>query len=618
MTKTNEDTDRLIMAVEYAGYGWRVLPIRPASKLPIVKAWQRAATAEKTAIIAWWKKWPTANVGICLGEGSNLIDIECDSEQAEKDYLSLFDGDLPVTATYQGARGKHRLFRWHKELPGGAVIHLGKIEVRTGNVGKGAQSVFPPSIHPSGIAYQWLVPPSECPPVAIPDAILARLWNLAGDDLAPPPGDDVGEHTATERATLYVETIEGSTEGGRNKQGYRVACVLLRDFALPQADAWPILEAWNQRNQPPLEEKELRQCATSAEKYGLGVVGSKLDGTAPTKPRRPKKWEPKQASESLDLDADTAVDMASYSQMIVNQGRELVKQQHVKLLFQAVRAVNLHLEHPLDENELKAVFTLALKTERSKRMAQQAEEVLNPSPENAIDRAAQQGTRPVWKMTIVHSDPPRYELHSPLFRKVPFIVLDSKQMNSPGAIRVAALDQAECALPKAFDKLWGSPGGLYETVIHTADHRAAPLEDQRHLVVANCLRGKLAKARIIEEGKEPDSRGRPCLMPDGSIVFIFDSVWEELWQGPHRIEKGELSKLLQTLGVKWRKFGPRGKQSPRFKCLPRSAIEDMEKMLEEASRSTPWGTDENDGGVLPDGNGGKAEPYSKNDQQNNP
>jgi len=594
---TSADADRLVRAaLEYAGYGWRVLPIQPASKRPFIKAWQRAATDQWKQITAWWDQWPAANVGVCLGEGSGILDLECDSPKAEQEYLALFDGDPPVTATYQGQRGKHRLFRWRNDLPGGAVVKLGDIEVRTGNGGKGAQSVFPPSIHPSGVLYQWLVPPGDCPPAALPDAILARLWNLAGDDLTPPAGEGGGA-TPVERAAAYVGSIEGCATGSRNQRGYRVACVLLRDFALSATDAWPILVAWNARNQPPLDEAELRHCAASAEKYGLGVIGSKLKEPTATKPRRAKRWEPTVPeatnTEVTDEFAFLASvgpppDMSDFIAVCVANWKSLSKTSDVTELFRSIEGQNYRREHPLSDNELRAVFTMHLKAERSRRIAKQAEAVLNPSPESVVEGAAkavQEGQRRVglWKLTIVHSDPPRYELYSPLFCKSPFIVLNARQMNSPGSIRVEALEQAECALPKAFDKLWSDPGGLYETLIHTAEHRAAPLEEQRHLVVADCLWEKLSKKRIVEEGREPDPRGRPSLMPDGSIVFKFNTVWEELWQGPHRVEKGELSKLLQALGAVWRRFGG-GVERPRFKCLPRSAVERLQAMIDEATR----------------------------------
>jgi len=586
--KTLADADRLVQAaLEYAGYGWRVLPIKPASKLPLIKTWQVLATVDEDQIAQWWVQWPTANVGICLGKGSGILDLECDSETAEQEYLALFDGDVPLTTTYQGQRGKHRLFRWRDDLPGGACTKLGSIEVRTGNGGKGAQSVFPPSIHPSGAAYLWLIPPSECEPAELPDAILARLWNQAGDDLTPPTGGGA-EYTAGQRAALYVDTIEGSAEGGRNLRGYKVAAVLLRDFALAGDEAWPILASWNARNNPPLAQLELRRLMVSAGKYGLGVRGSKLEG--PPERRRKRPWEPNLPAAAtipadVDMSFDPHIDMMAYCQALVEGYKDLSLQSQVFTLFQAAQAVNLHKEEPMNENELKAIFTLCLKGERSKRLSNQAEGVLLNSPEGAVENAAKKmrgHPAGVFKLVIVHSDPPRYELHAPQFNKAASgcIVLDARQMNNPAAIRIQALAQAEYPLPKVFDKLWSKPDGMYEALIHTAEHREAPLEQKRRLIVADRLRGKLASPRVLKEDEKPDKRGRPCLMSDGSIVFLFTQVWEELSLGADKVTRNELSEVLETMKAGWFEQG-----KVKFKRVDLTALARLDALLADERRT---------------------------------
>lgn len=570
--KPTTDTDRLIQAaLEYAGYGWRVLPIKPASKLPLIKAWQKAASSNPAQIEAWWQQFPAANVGVCLGEGSGILDLECDSPKAEQDYLSLFDGDPPVTTTYQGVRGKHRLFRWRNDLPGGAVIKLGEIEVRTGGGGKGAQSVFPPSIHPSGVAYQWLVPPAECRPIALPDAILARLWNLAGDDLTPPEEWRVGTKSPAERAALYVDRIPPAAEGGRNAQCYRVACVLLRDFALPELDAAPLLAAYNARCTPPLGERELVHTIQSAQKYGLGVRGSKLDGNAP---KRAKVWEPttpKQIPEEA-LEFDGAADMTDIAQRIVAGARDVVKQDQLNFHFRSFERFNATRDAPLAPNELKAIFTFALKQERSKRLDVDAAAVLTNPPEAATTSAASalagQKAAGVFRLVIVESDPPRYELHAPQFTKAPgsCVVLTAEQMNSATAIRVQALKQAEYPLPKIFDREWGKAGGIYEAVVHMAEHRAAPADDKRNVVIAEMLLEAITRPHgtgkpvTVEEGGEPDPRGRPCLMPDGSIVCKFTPIWEPMRRSEDRVERRELSTILAAAGAEYKNVRIAGSQ----------------------------------------------------------
>lgn len=99
---------------------------------------------------------------------------------------------------------------------------------------------------------------------------------------APPAGLEI-PHTrsSTEderkiRASSYAATWEGVAQGQRNAQALRHGACLTRDFALCEDDAWPILYDWNLRNNPPLEEKELRKCLENGSKYGTHLIGEKL------------------------------------------------------------------------------------------------------------------------------------------------------------------------------------------------------------------------------------------------------------------------------------------------------------------------------------------------------
>lgn len=243
-------------ALEYAGYGWRVVPLVGRGKAPRVKEWQKVATVEEEIIVEWWSRWPTANLGVQLGSKSGIVDIECDSAGAEQDYLKLWKGDPPVTPTFSGARGKHRLFQSRDDLPATAVLHIGRIEVRLGGGEKGAQSVFPPSIHPSGKRYEWLVPPSEVEPPPLPNEILARIWNLAGES-------GIEENLEAKTLEYWEHVIEGVSEGERNQKATELCGYVLRccDSHNNQqvATQWLMIQSWNCKNRPPLDEKELRR-----------------------------------------------------------------------------------------------------------------------------------------------------------------------------------------------------------------------------------------------------------------------------------------------------------------------------------------------------------------------
>jgi hypothetical protein len=58
-------------------------------------------------------------------------------------------------------------------MPTAAVVHVDELEVRIG--GRAAQSVLPPSRHPSGSVYEWMVRPSDVPVAAFPAHVLEGL-----------------------------------------------------------------------------------------------------------------------------------------------------------------------------------------------------------------------------------------------------------------------------------------------------------------------------------------------------------------------------------------------------------------------------------------------------------
>ncbi len=81
---------------------------------------------------------------------------------------------------------------------------------------------------------------------------------------------------ARARAERYAAKWDPCTLGERNAAAYRHAAQVIRDFALPDADAWELLRAWNRGNQPPLDERELHQAFASAKNHARRPLGAKL------------------------------------------------------------------------------------------------------------------------------------------------------------------------------------------------------------------------------------------------------------------------------------------------------------------------------------------------------
>jgi hypothetical protein len=55
-------------------------------------------------------------------------------------------------------------------MPAAAVVHADDLEIRIG--GRAAQSVLPPSIHPDGSRYEWIVSPRDVAVAAFPAQLL--------------------------------------------------------------------------------------------------------------------------------------------------------------------------------------------------------------------------------------------------------------------------------------------------------------------------------------------------------------------------------------------------------------------------------------------------------------
>ena len=84
----------LAAALEYAGRGWRVMPLYPIApdggcpceslgpckpgKHPRISDWQTRATVDPKLIREWWRRWPDAGVGIVMGAQSGVIALDVD------------------------------------------------------------------------------------------------------------------------------------------------------------------------------------------------------------------------------------------------------------------------------------------------------------------------------------------------------------------------------------------------------------------------------------------------------------------------------------------------------------------------------------------------------------
>ncbi len=228
-------------ATENARAGFRVFPLRPRDKQPLLRGWQRSASTDPAVVESAWLRTPNANIGIACGDG--LVVVDADSDRAED---ALGELGLPATTSVKTARGSHRYFQGEA---GNRTGVLDGVDVRGG----GGYVVGAGSLHPNGAGYEWLVPPWELPPVPLPDTLASLL--------------DDSKQTANRRS-LRADLASEILPGARNRTLFRLACHLRGLTGTSADELAEILAGINRaRCRPPLDADEVAWVARSAAKY---------------------------------------------------------------------------------------------------------------------------------------------------------------------------------------------------------------------------------------------------------------------------------------------------------------------------------------------------------------
>jgi len=257
-------------ALAYAKRGWLVVPLHnpkqgkcscrkqacsSPGKHPRTEHGLKDGSKDARLIEQWFARWPDANVGILTGQESGLVILDVDGEAGKESLkaLTACHGALPKTLCVRtgrtGGDGKRKGCHYYFRAPMGATIRnstgiLGKgLDIRA----DGGYVVAPPSLHPSGLLYEWLN--AEQP--------LADLPGWIADEL-------VKTEPAPEPARAHGEPI---TEGGRNSTLASLAGTMRRRGMTPEAIEAALLKENAARCKPPLSASEVREIARSVARY---------------------------------------------------------------------------------------------------------------------------------------------------------------------------------------------------------------------------------------------------------------------------------------------------------------------------------------------------------------
>jgi hypothetical protein len=176
-TSGGQSPPLLQAALEYHRRGWSIIPIAAGAKNPPKRfRWKPYQTRqpEESLLRQWFANGTAGGIAVVLGDVSDLVCRDFDTMGAYEQWVANHPdlaATLPTAAT---ARGRHVYFRSSYR----GYVDLGDGELRGDS---GHYCLLPPSRHPDGAVYCWLIPlPAGQLPVV--DDVRAAGFLDSGDD----------------------------------------------------------------------------------------------------------------------------------------------------------------------------------------------------------------------------------------------------------------------------------------------------------------------------------------------------------------------------------------------------------------------------------------------------
>ena len=223
-------------AIGWAGRGFAVFPLMPRGKVPLgalAPHGLKDASRDRGIIADWWRREPSANIGLRTGGGFFVIDL--DGPDAVKWFANA---KAPRTLTVKTRSGFHLFFSTTVSVPNSAGRIAPGVDVR----GQGGYVVAPPSVHPAGDLYTI----ARDLPIAAPSRWLVEAaMPDEGSVPAPAPMPTWRSEDAKLRAIPSIlSLLANAREGERNRITFWAACrfnEMVRDGLITQGLAEELL-----------------------------------------------------------------------------------------------------------------------------------------------------------------------------------------------------------------------------------------------------------------------------------------------------------------------------------------------------------------------------------------
>lgn len=254
-------------ARRYLELGYHPIPLGPRTKRPPLVDWKRYQDTPPTdAELERWFISGKNNIGLVLGRGK--IAVDCDGPGAE-DLLIKAGVEIPMFAPRsKTAHGCHIVLEVSEPL-GDRVGLLESPERHPDNPKKPLSAVdirgvgyivAPPSIHPSGHQYEWVVRPSDELPTAPKELVdlIKRTSTAASSTASPSPASS----TPSDAPKWVTEALKGVGEGRRDQTCARLAGYFFSK-PIPLDVIRQLLYGWADRCTPPFPKAEVDKTVAS-------------------------------------------------------------------------------------------------------------------------------------------------------------------------------------------------------------------------------------------------------------------------------------------------------------------------------------------------------------------
>lgn len=138
-------------ALQYLAKGLSVIPLAPKQKGPKLAGWSVFCEKQMMPDYATGFYGNEHNIGLCLGPASGLMAVDIDTDDAE--LLRKIEKIIPDSPVKKRGKKGYTAFYIYD---GQTSCSFKKGDAGIDILSAGRQTVLPPSVHPSGILYEWI------------------------------------------------------------------------------------------------------------------------------------------------------------------------------------------------------------------------------------------------------------------------------------------------------------------------------------------------------------------------------------------------------------------------------------------------------------------------------